>query len=308
LLLIKYYPELGVGFHQTTGEVMWYGASTMKNGLASRCLFAIFFLLWTFIRRWRGRDTSVTRYQTYIEVFLIILAMWLFMGPRHTITYSSSATTALAIGLIALLGLLWLKRLNIIPGANSLSVVIALIIIYGTITPFLGGLPIFEDAAGLLNRDADLTGRADIWAKLIPVAMQNIFLGHGFGGFWNDKWVEVIRVNESHNGYLDTILNTGAIGLILSSIFLIISCRKARRAMTQDSDWGIFWFCMILMTVLHNIIETSLASLTGLLTMIIFLDVASPSKDIRLTPSPQSLEIYKDGTGALIDTDDNSIS
>jgi len=308
IMLIKYFPELGVDFHHTTGEIMWIGASTQKNGLALKCLFAIFFLLWTFIRRKRGRDISVTWYQTYIEVFLLMISFWLFTGFKHTLTYSSTSTASLAVGLTALLGLLWLKRHNIIPGANSLSVVIALIIIYGTITPFLGGLTIFEDAAGLLNRDTDLTGRADIWAKLIPVAMQNFWGGHGFGGFWNDYWVEIMKVNEAHNGYLDTLLNTGAIGIILSSIFLIISCRKARREMTQDSDWGIFWFCLILMIVLHNIAESSIAALTGLFPMIIFLDVACPSKDIRLTHSPQSLEIYKDGKGGLFDTDDNSIS
>jgi O-antigen ligase len=276
-LMIKYYPQFGIEFHQHTGEVMWIGASTQKNGLALRCLFAIFFLLWTFIRRWRGRDISVTWYQTYIEVFLLALSMWLFMGPKHTITHSSTSTAALAIGLTALLGLLWLKRHTIIPSANSLSIVIALIIIYGSVTPFLGGLTIFEEVAGLLGRDTSLTGRDDIWVKLIPTANQYLFFGVGFGGFWNNKLVEVMRINEAHNGYLDTILNMGVIGLILISIFLIASCRKAQREMTQDSDWGIFWFCIILMTVLHNIAESSISSFIGLVPVIIFLDIASPN-------------------------------
>jgi len=181
-------------FYNTTGETMWSVLHCRKNGLTLKCLFAIFFLLWTFIRRWRGRDISVTWYHTYIEVFLFMLAMWLFTGPRHVLTYSSTSTAALAIGLIALIGLYGWSTTTLYRVQNSLSVVIALIIIYGTITPFLGRLPIFEDAAGLLNRDADLTGRADIWAKAnTPSQCKKSFLGHGFGGFWTDNGSKLLK-------------------------------------------------------------------------------------------------------------------
>ena len=288
LLLIKYYPHLGVEFHHATGEVMWIGASTQKNGLALRCLFAIFFFVWMFIRRWRGRATAATWYQIYVEVFILVLSVWLFTGPRHTLRYSSTSIASLAVGLIMLLLFLWLKKHKIILGKNLLSAVIALIILYGTITPFLGGLAIFDDAARLLGRDTDLTGRAAIWAKLMPSVVEKSLLGHGFGGFWTDKSVEFIRVNEAHNGYLDIVLHTGAVGLVLTSIFLIISCNKARREMERDSDWGILGYCMILIIVLHNIAESSLSSLSGLVPMIIFLDMTYPSKVQRLTTSPQS--------------------
>lgn len=278
ILLIKYYPHLGVTFGRWSGEVMWIGVSTQKNGLALSCLFALFFLLWTLIRRWRGIDILVTWYQTYIEVFIVMLSIWLFTGPKHTLTHSSTGTAVLAVGLTALLGLLWLKRHNIIVGANLLAVIILFIIIYGTITPFVGKLMIF-DVSDLLGRDETLTGRAYIWAKLIPVAMQKPFLGHGFGGFWTGEWREFIRASTSHNGYLDTILNTGFTGLMLTSLFLIASCRKAQREMMQDFDWGVFWFCVILIVVLRNITESSLGGLTGLMPIVIFLTIVSQSKD-----------------------------
>jgi exopolysaccharide production protein ExoQ len=280
IVLIKYYTDLGVEFHHYSGEIMWIGVSTQKNGLALRCAFAIFYLLWIRIRRWQKLDTPVTWYQGYIELFILMLAIYLFMGPQHTLTTSATSLATLVIGLAALFGLMWLKRHNIILGSNSLSVVIALIIVYGTIIPFIGGLGVF-DVSALLGRGSHLTGRAEVWAQLIPAAKQKLLLGHGFGGFWATKWVEVVRVNEAHNGYLDLILNTGTIGLILSSIFLIISCRKAQQEMTQGSDWGFFGFCIILMTVLHNLTESSLYALTGLMPMIIFLDVLM-SKDLQM--------------------------
>jgi O-antigen ligase len=176
-----------------------------------------------------------------------------------------------------------LKRRNIVLGANLLTVIISLIILYGTITPFIGGLKLF-DVSALLGRDSTLSGRDEIWAQLIPAAMQKPLLGHGLGGFWNDEWSMSLRVNEAHNGYLDMILNMGFAGLMLISIFLIASCRKARREMTQDSDWGIFWFCIILMTVVHNTTESSLYVFTGLMPMIIFFHISSNSR-ARIIPN-----------------------
>jgi O-antigen ligase len=90
----------------------------------------------------------------------------------------------------------------------------------------IGKLTIFGVSA-FLGRESHLTGRNEIWAQLIPAAKQKLLLGYGFGGFWTDKWIEILRVNEAHNSYLDLILSTGTIGLILFSIFMIISCRKA---------------------------------------------------------------------------------
>lgn len=272
ILLIKYYPPLGVSFGRWTGEVAWHGVSTQKNGLAQLCLFVIFFFLWTFIRRWRGFDKSVTWYQTYIEIFVVMLAIWLFMGPNHTLTYSSTSLACLLIGILTLLGLLWLKNKNIILGAYLLTAIISLIIIYAAVTPFIGSLPLFN-VSSLLSRSETLTGRSEIWEKLIPLAMAKPFLGHGFG-FWSEELSELLKTNSGHNGYLDTIFTLGFIGLILSSIFLVTSCRKAQNKMMHDIDWGSFWFCMVLMATIHDIAESSLDSLTGLFPMIIFIQIS----------------------------------
>lgn len=227
-------------------------------------------------------DTPVTGYQGYVEVLLLMLAIYLFMGPEHTLTYSATSLACLVIGLTTLLSLLWLKRRNVILSANSLSVVIAFIILFGTITPFLGELPI--DVSGVLQRDSTLTGRADIWAKLIPDAEQKLLLGYGFGGFWTDeKIMKTFGVNEAHNGYLDTILNIGIVGLMLMSLFLISLCRSAQKEMEQHYDWGIFGFSLILMLVVHNVTESTLYMLGGLMPMIIFLHVSLRLNGLRTT-------------------------
>ncbi|HUS99860.1 MAG TPA: O-antigen ligase family protein [Candidatus Thermoplasmatota archaeon] len=282
LMLIKYYPHLGVDYGRWSGKLMWIGVNTQKNGLAFLCMFALFYFIWTFIRRWQGRDISVVCYQTYIEIFIVLLATWLFAGPNHTLTYSATSTASLAVGLIALIGLMLLKKQNIVIGANELTILIVAIIVYGTFTPFVGHLMVY-DPSRTLGREETLTGRSDIWERLVPYATQKPLLGHGFGGFWTDKMRSETDAN-AHNGYLDTILNTGFVGLLFLSMFLISNCRRAQGLMSRDFDWGVLWFCFILMAVAHNIAESSMMSLTGPLSAVLLLMlISSPSGAYKQT-------------------------
>lgn len=268
LLLVKYYPHLGVRY-SWAGNLQWTGVALQKNGLALLCLFSSFFLVWTLVRRWKGRDIPVVGYQTLIEIVLLIMTAWLFTGPQHSIAYSATSTAALAVGLTAFGCFLWMKKQRILISPVALMIIIAIIIVYGTITPFLGGLTGY-DVASTFGRDQTLTGRADIWKVLVPYAMKQPILGYGFGGFWTDA-MRKMTSSHAHNGNLDIILNLGLVGLILFSIFLISSCRKARKVLAYDFDWGVLWICYLLMAVVHNIAESSMDGFTSNMSSIILI-------------------------------------
>lgn len=285
LLLIKYYPQLGVEYGRYDGQLMWIGVANQKNSLSLLCLFSLFFLIWTFIRRGQGRDISVVRFHTHLEVVIFILAAWLIMGPKHTPTYSATSSFTLVFGLAALICFLWMKKLNMSIGANALTVVVIIIIVYGTITPFLGSLTLF-DVSSFLGRDETLTGRSEIWSRLIPYVMQKPIVGHGFGGFWTEEMQA--RINTSaHNGYLDQIVNLGFVGYFLFSMFLVSCCRRAQREMTMDFDWALLWICILLMALIHNISESTMTSFTSLLSAaILFLLISAtavPSETPRVS-------------------------
>jgi len=166
----------------------------------------------------------------------------------------------LAVGLSAFVGLFWLKKQNRLIGTGVLIFIISFLIIFGTVTPFMGRLPI--DFSAALGRAENLTGRADIWATLVPYALQKPILGHGLGGFWTDA-IRSISSSHAHNGYLDIILNLGFVGLIMFSLFLLSSCRKTHGEMSRDFDWGVLWTCYLLVAVTHNIAESTITSFTN---------------------------------------------
>jgi exopolysaccharide production protein ExoQ len=273
VLLIKYYPEYGVQYAPWSGLQSWVGVTLQKNGLGRLCLVSIFFLVWTLVRRWRKRDIPVRRYQTWVELFLLIVSLVLLKGPPGA--YSATAVGALAVGLACFFGLLWLKKQNINLGATTLMVITALIIIFGTASVMVGGSTL-EPFTSTLGRDETLTGRTDVWASLFPAAMREPILGFGFGGFWTRATREMFRISEAHNGYLEVILELGFVGLFLFSMFLLSCGRKAHRALAYDFDWGALWVCYLLMAVLHNVAESSLSAFTSHLTAVLmFLTVSS---------------------------------
>jgi exopolysaccharide production protein ExoQ len=273
VLLIKYYPEYGVEYGHTSGGQMWLGVTTQKNSLGRLCLIAAFFLLWTLVRRRQGRDIPVRKYQTLAEVSILILTLLLIRGPGDQ--YSATALTSLAAGLVAFVGLLWIKKKRINLGKNTLTVIMVLIICFGILQPIIGGSSV-SGLTSTLGRESTLTGRTEIWAGLIPVVMQQPILGSGFGGFWTPANRAKHEIGEAHNGYLDLLLDLGIVGLLLASMFLMSSCRKAQREMSSDFDWAILWICYLLMSVIHNITESSLNSFTSYLTaVLIFLSVSS---------------------------------
>lgn len=280
LILIKYYPALGRRYNPWDGEVMWTGVTDQKNQLAKLCIISIFFVVWVLRQRWKGYDVPATKYQIYIELFLLFLSFWLLGGPQRRLTYSATSIIVLMVGIIAFAVLLWANKKGVILRSTTLSFVFGLIMIYGTVTPFLGKLSIF-DVSTIVGRDPTLTTRTTrIWAPLVPFAISRPLIGHGVGGFWTTSMRELTSTS-AHNGYLGVILDYGFIGLGLVLLFILSCARKAVKSMASDLDWGIFFICFILMLLVHNIAESSIQTFTYTLTAItLFLSVTS-SKDIQ---------------------------
>jgi exopolysaccharide production protein ExoQ len=275
-MLIHYFPSYGREYSHSSGALMWTGVASQKNSLGQLCLFAAFFLIWTFIRRRLGRDIPATRYQTLLEAFILILTFWLMGGPQHNVSYSATTNIAFVAGLSALVTLIWMKKRGTVFGPNAFIVIIAFIIVYGSITPFVGRLSLM-DISSIFGRSETLTGRSKIWTTLIPYAMQKPILGHGFGGFWTEA-IRSLTSSHAHNGYLDVILNIGFFGLLLFAIFLLSCGWKAQRVMIQDFDWGSLFICFLLMAVVHNIAESSIVGFTGELSaVLLFMAVSSTS-------------------------------
>lgn len=288
ILLIKYYPALGVDYGRWSGLQMWIGVTVHKNTLGRLCLIAAFFLLWTLYRRWQGRDRPSDRYQTLADVSVLLMALFLLKGADNA--YSATSVATFAVGTATFLGLAWLRRRQqILPGAALLPIV-AFLIGFGAATPFVGG----SNVAGFsstFGRNETLTGRTETWEQLVPVVKSQPFLGVGFGSFWTTARRDLYEMSHGHNGYLDILLELGAVGLAFYAALLLSCGRKLHAALAEDYDWASLGICFLLMTLVYNVTESALNSLTEQMTaMMILLSLTIPVREVpRLAPDPAGL-------------------
>src|SRR5262249_61963641 len=102
-------------------------------------------------------------------------------------------------------------------------------LIYVILTVGFGMAAQFSQAVG---RSADMSDRTRIWEVLLSVPI-NPLLGTGYQSFWLGPRVQWVwarltgdNVLEAHNGYLQTYLELGVIGLFLACAFLIATYRQ----------------------------------------------------------------------------------
>jgi exopolysaccharide production protein ExoQ len=259
LVLIKFFPVYGSDYHHWSGMKMWVGVCEHKNSLGQLASAGAFLLIFSFARKRRSAAGHTSRHQTIADVFIVIATLWILKGPGW---YSATSIVVLAAGLTCLIGFLWMKKKHFTISANLLTAIIALIIVYGTSAFLFGKLP-GGSMTSVVGRDSTLTDRTAIWKSLVPVALSKPILGHGFRGSWissNPKYIGF----SPHNGYLEVLLGLGFVGLILTSAFVLSSCRKAHALLGYDYDWGVFWICWLIMTLLNNIAESSIYSFSNL--------------------------------------------
>lgn len=270
-LLVKYYPQLGMKWGRWSGAPMWVGTTTGKNTLGALCMISVLFLIWTWAKSRKQPERSFDKYETMTHAVLLGLTFWLLKGPGGA--YSATSVVVLIIGLSTLF---MLRHLKTIANLRAMACVFLLVlgIAYFVINPM-------NIVISLTGRDETLTGRDEIWDILIPVAMKNPVLGVGYGGYWIEplQLGPKLTVNEAHNGYIDVFIELGAVGLILLAMVIVAFFRKATETFKYDTEWGSFLLTVFLMSLVHNITESSyLKSTMFVWNVLVLLMVAYPEK------------------------------
>jgi exopolysaccharide production protein ExoQ len=120
----------------------------------------------------------------------------------------------------------------------------------------------------LLGKNSTLSGRTDIWSMVWDKFLQRPWLGYGYSAFWMGKdgkesaeiW-EALHwpVPHSHNGFLDVLVQVGAIGLLLFLVGYAIFFYKALRcARASKTILGLFPMLYLCFMILFNFSEGSI--------------------------------------------------
>ena len=145
-----------------------------------------------------------------------------------------------------------------------------------------GILPWLSNGEGLKNLTS-LSGRVPLWNVLYNYVAERPIAGNGFGAFWNAEHLEQVytlagwRAVVAHNGFVDELLATGIIGLLLFLLFwgyaMVLGLRVSREAGTLDGYLVSSWLMLFLLfNTMDSVMQTyfqvpSFISLIGLFTM-----------------------------------------
>jgi exopolysaccharide production protein ExoQ len=251
VLFILFIPEFGRTYHVWTGEMMYTGVTTHKNSLGVLVLISLMFLVWDFTSRPPPGSPSRSLVSRLGELSLILMGGWLLMKAG-----SATASGCCVVGLSLMFLLSW-KALR-----NSVAV-IEFIAVAGTIILWPTGLAqsiVEYFIVDILGRDLTLTSRTDVWPMLLSKA-DNVLVGSGFNSFWTgDRLAEVygqLGIIQAHNGYLETYLNGGLVGLGLLVLLLLSAIRQANKQLAEGGAAANVAFAMILINVVYNFTEAS---------------------------------------------------
>jgi O-antigen ligase len=169
--------------------------------------------------------------------------VWLALaGLTFVLTRSSTVIVATLVVAIVLLFALWTRRagearrLAVYGTALALAAVGAasIIVLWG---PFVR----------LFGKSEDLTGRLDIWQKVIGLAIQRPIAGWGWVSYWV-PWVKPfkglaerkgVEYLQAHNAWLDVWLQLGIIGLVILICLVVTTFGRAWIAAVDRPRFGI---------------------------------------------------------------------
>lgn len=257
ILLIKYYPALSRGFDAWTGQAYNTGVTTNKNTLGGVCFVTGFFFVWHFLTNLQQQKS---RKRTN-ELLLCGAFLWM-IGWLLSQANSATSVMSLVAGLstVLFLGLRFVDKRSV--GAYVTAAVLVL-----AVAEFAFGVSDLVTRA--LGRDTTLTGRTEIWDVVGNVYINPIF-GAGFESFWlggrlAEVWASfsnTLSLNQAHNGYLETYLNLGLLGLTLLVGWILATFRKVGRVFPSDFDFARFRMGLLVGIVVYNYTEAAFKGLS----------------------------------------------
>lgn len=247
LACIVFLPSYGIS-DLVDGQGGWRGIFSHKNGLGS--FMALSFLV-------ELQLPADTRLSKVVRVFALLLSTVLLLFARSLTPLLALAGTLLLTQIYKLatqkfrIPLYALALAVFFAGASGATV----LVVYS------------EGVATALGRSSDLSGRTAIWSLVIPFTLERPIQGYGYSGFWAGASPESAAIDRvmgtiiqySHNGYLEILLELGAVGFFLTLVFLGTGVRRAiYRSKLGHSPVDLWPFSFMVYFLLHNFGECTI--------------------------------------------------
>jgi exopolysaccharide production protein ExoQ len=125
----------------------------------------------------------------------------------------------------------------------------------------------FEAMATAVFGDPTLTQRTEIWAFAFHMMPDHLTFGFGYEGFWGAGSESpsfraggpgfVAQMPHAHNGYIDLVLQTGFVGLVIFAFMMLAALHVAGRVARSSLALSSFTLSYMIFCMLYNLFETT---------------------------------------------------
>ncbi len=257
IFLIKYSPnghEIDVW-----GNFFNTGVTTNKNSLGLLVWVCSLGAVWNLQMLLRDKNASNRGRRLLAQGTLLAFGLMLL-----DLAHSATSISCFILGSILILatGLRPVRR-----SPMAVHAVVLGIVAIGGLTFLLGGA---GAAAHVLGRQSDLTGRTEIWTAVIQAAPNPIF-GVGFESFWISPAVTKVyealpgwtqALNTAHNGYIETYVNLGWVGVCLMALLLVSGYRGTVASFRSNPEVGSLMLVFVATAAIYSITEAGFRMLS----------------------------------------------
>ena len=227
-------------------NIGYQGYFLQKNALGECAAAAYLLALRELFQRGWGR-------RALAAMVVVIAVLLVFLSQSKT-----SFGLALVCPMIAWLTLLLRKATRASP-----AIILSAIPLCFLVLSMVSKSDLMGRISYLLFHDSTLTGRTIIWDFAKGEVANRPLLGWGYQSFWlvpdspsagAPGWVKMMP--NAHNGYYDTMLETGYVGLALLLVFVVATLHAVGRVADRDPARARFLLSFALFFILYNFFES----------------------------------------------------
>ena len=251
LLFVKYYPELGKVYGRWDYKAYYTGVTTNKNALGAICLLFGLASLWRFAAALREKQI----WQMITHGVILGMVFWLF--------WMANSMTSLSSFLLAFPLVLAASRRAFIRRPAALHLLAASVVAVSLFALFVA-----PSLLSTVGRDSTLTDRTGIWEIALTLTPSPV-VGTGFESFWLGGRLERMwaayswHPNQAHNGYLETYLNLGWVGVILLGGVMVSGYGHVLDAVRKKLPTADLAFGYFVVGVVYNCTEAAFFRMTA---------------------------------------------
>jgi exopolysaccharide production protein ExoQ len=232
------------------------GVATGKNSLGLLCMVSGLFLSWYVFVYQRAGKRRGSRIEFCLNAFALTLTVWLLIV--------ANSATSLACFLVGAAVMILMGRPVVKRNIENITTFLFAAILVVVCSEWLFGIT--EGLLALLGRDPTLTDRTILWQDLVSM-VNNPLIGTGYNGFWLGERMGKLwerwwwHPTQSHNGYLETYLELGLIGLICLVSLIVVSYKNVTKKLLYDFEVGRLEMTFFVVALLYNFTESAFKGL-----------------------------------------------